>query len=389
MRLFRKLSETMQRFPRILFAAGGTGGHVYPALAVADVIREMIPEAAIAFAGTQERMEWEAVPRAGYAIHPITVSGLQRKLTAKNLVFPFRLLKGFIQSLELVKGFDADVAVGTGGFVAGPVLLAASMQKRPILIQEQNAFAGMTNRLLARRADRIHIAFEAAKSAFPANKCILSGNPVRPELSSGDTSEAHHYFDIPEGAQVLLVFGGSLGAAALNRALERDHLSLLEDKNIYLIWQTGALYHDRLQDSVAVHPRLRLCKYLNRMDLAYALADLVLCRAGAITCSELAATGSAALLVPSPNVAEDHQTRNAQSLVEAGAAALLPESELEASLLSTLRSLLADAPRRAKMGAKARLLSRPEAAQDIAHDVLALAGWPTRGPEAHLVSNES
>ena len=361
--------------PRILLAGGGTGGHAYPAIAIADAVRRKVPEAAIAFAGTRERIEWQAVPKAGYAIHPITVVAFHRKQLTRNLLFPFKLLKGFFQSLRLVADFDADVAVGTGGFVSGPVLLAASLRGRPVVLQEQNAFAGVTNKLLGRRAERIYIAFEEAKRYFPAEKCTLSGNPTRTELRQADRNEARRFFDIPPEAKLLLVFGGSLGSQAINEAIEANLDLLLEDENTFVLWQTGALYYRRIQARVdeAGRPRLRLLKYIDRMDFAYAACDLALCRAGAITCSELMLTKTPAVLVPSPNVAEDHQTNNARSMEDAGAAMLLPEPEMGAKLPETVASLLADVRRREEMAEAAGRLARPDAADEIAEGVLALA----------------
>ena len=364
--------------PRILFAGGGTGGHVYPAIAIADAVRRRVPEAAIAFAGTEARMEWEAVPKAGYAIHPVTVVGFNRQRMAKNLLFPFKLLKGFVESLRLVADFDADVAVGTGGFVSGPVLLAASLRGRPVVLQEQNAFAGVTNRLLARRAEAIYVAFEEAKQSFPVEKCVLSGNPTREELREADREEARRYFDVPAEAKLLLVFGGSLGSQAINEAMEKDLDRLLEDESLYVLWQTGRLYYERIRARVdeAGRPRLRLRQYLDRMDLAYAACDLALCRAGAITCSELMTTRTSAVLVPSPNVAEDHQTKNALSMANADAAALLPEGDLGEGLYETVAGLLADVRRRTEMAEAAGRLARPNAADVIAEGVLELAGRP-------------
>ena len=372
--------------PRILLAGGGTGGHAYPAIAIADAVRRKVPEAAIAFAGTKERIEWQAVPKAGYAIHPITVVAFHRKQMARNLLFPFKLLKGFFQSLRLVADFDADVVVGTGGFVSGPVLLAASLRGRPVVLQEQNAFAGVTNKLLARRADKIYIAFEEAKRYFPVQKCILSGNPTRTELRQVDRDEARHFFDIPPEAKLLLVFGGSLGSQAINEAIEAHLDALLED-NTFVLWQTGALYYDRIrarideagQPALASRgPRLRLLKYIDRMDFAYAACDLALCRAGAITCSELMLTRTPAVLVPSPNVAEDHQTKNARSMEDAGAAVLLPEPEMDEKLPQMVASLLADVRRRDEMAEAAGRLARPDAADEIAEGVLALVGHRKR-----------
>jgi UDP-N-acetylglucosamine--N-acetylmuramyl-(pentapeptide) pyrophosphoryl-undecaprenol N-acetylglucosamine transferase len=362
-----------------LFAGGGTGGHIYPAIAIADAVRAQVPEAAVAFAGTRERMEWQAVPKAGYPIHAITVSGFHRQNLARNLGFPFKLARGLGQSWQLIGAFDPDVVVGTGGFVAGPVLLAGSLRGRPILLQEQNAYAGVTNRLLARRAAQIHIAFEEARNAFPAGKCVLSGNPTRPELieARDDRAGARAFYEVPDEARMLFVFGGSLGAWALNTALAAQHRALLADENLYLLWQTGARYYDRLQEEIEPHPRLRLLKYIDRMDLAYAAADLVLCRAGAITCSELMVAGKPAVLVPAPQLAEDHQTKNARSMEAAGAALVIPEAELEARLLPAVTALLDDAERRRQMARAARPPARPDAAGRIAQAVLDLAtGYP-------------
>ena len=210
----------MTRAPRIVLAGGGTGGHVYPAIAIADAIRALVPEAAIAFAGTQDHLEWEAMPKAGYAIHPITVSGFHRKQPWRNVSFPFKLMKGLAQSWQLIGDFDADVAVGTGGYVSGPVLMAASLRKRPVIVQEQNAYAGVTNRLLAKRAAQIHIAFPEAKAWFPEEKCRLSGNPTRAELLDADRAAGRAAFDIPDDASLLFVFGGDRKSTRLNSSHE-------------------------------------------------------------------------------------------------------------------------------------------------------------------------
>jgi len=365
----------MKRAPRILLAGGGTGGHVYPAIAIADAVRVIVPEAAIAFAGTQDHLEWDAVPKAGYAIHPITVSGFHRKQPWRNVSFPFKLIKGLAQSWQLVGDFDADVAVGTGGYVSGPVLIAASLRGRPVVVQEQNAYAGVTNRLLTKRAAQIHIAFPEAKQAFPPEKCHLSGNPTRVELLHAERAEARVAFEVPGEASLLLVFGGSLGSLALNTAMEAHLASLLADDNVYVLWQTGARYYERLRARVLEHPRLRLLQYIDRMDLAYAATDVVLCRAGAITCSELMVTATPAILVPSPNVAEDHQTKNAQSMAAAGAAILIPETKLHQTDADKVLALLKDQHGLEQMAEAARKLARPDAAERIAREVLKLVGW--------------
>jgi UDP-N-acetylglucosamine--N-acetylmuramyl-(pentapeptide) pyrophosphoryl-undecaprenol N-acetylglucosamine transferase len=334
----------------------------------------MIPTAVIAFAGTQHRMEWEAVPRAGYPIHPISVVGLQRSISWKNIKFPFVLLKGLWQSWQLIDDFDADVAVGTGGFVSGPVLLAAHWRGRPILVQEQNAYAGLTNRLLGRWADRVHGAFEAAGKYFRTDDFLLTGNPTRGELLGVDRAEGRKYFDIPEEARVLFIFGGSGGSLALNRVVARFAEDLLRDDRVYVLWQTGRKYFQTMEQEVSDHERLQLMAYVDQMGEAYAAADLVVCRAGAITCSELMVTGTPALLVPSPNVVADHQVINARAMTERGAAELLEEVQLEETFTTRVRELLDDSERRAGMAEAARAMGRPRAAEEIARDVLRLAG---------------
>lgn len=359
--------------PRILFAGGGTGGHVYPAIAIADAVRALEPEAAIAFAGTQDRLEWRAVPKAGYPIHPITVQGFHRKQPLRNVAFPLKLAKGIMQSWSLVGAFDPDVVVGTGGYVAGPVLFAAHRRGRPIVLQEQNAFPGVTNKLLGKYAHTINLAFSDAERYFDARRCKLRGNPTRKSLQQIDLNAARRRFEVSESNQVLLVFGGSLGSAALNAAMEQHLDALLADPSVVIIWQTGSGYHEAVRNRVIDHPRLRLMKYIDVMDLAYGAADLVLARAGAITCSELMVTGTPAILVPSPNVAEDHQTSNARSMADAGAAVLLPETKLAARLTEEVKTLLGDKGRLAEMVRKTRALARPHAAEEIAASVLEIA----------------
>jgi UDP-N-acetylglucosamine--N-acetylmuramyl-(pentapeptide) pyrophosphoryl-undecaprenol N-acetylglucosamine transferase len=372
-------TSSTPRAPRILFACGGTGGHVYPALAIADAVRALRPDAAIEFAGTTHRMEWQAVPKAGYSIQPITAASLPRRPSLQLLTFPFKLGKGFADAYRLVRGFDADVVVGTGGFVTGPVLGAAQALGRPTLIQEQNAFAGVTNRLLGKRAKEIHIAFPEAAKAFPDGKATMSGNPTRDVLLTGSRSEGRAHYDVPESARMLLMFGGSLGSQRLNEAMLEHAPSLLAaDPDLHIVWQTGKLYYERMAEAAPESDRLHVLEYLDEMQHAYAAADVVLCRAGAITCSELAVTQTPAILVPSPNVSEDHQTHNARSLSSSGAARLLPEAELDAKMVGEVTSLLASSDERARMKEALAALARPDAARDIAHRVLALAGAPVQ-----------
>ena len=361
------------RPPHILMAGGGTGGHVYPAIAIADAITALRPEARVVFAGTEDRLEARAVPAAGYALHPITAQGIQRRLSAKNLMTPVRMLQGLLQSWRLVGAIEPDVAVGTGGYVAGPVLLAAWLRGRPLLIQEQNAYAGVTNRLLSPLAQRIHLAFPEAKEWVPQNRAVVSGNPTRRSLREAAPNESRAALRLPADGRVLLVMGGSLGSAALNDAVETNLEALLAADDVYVVWQTGARYHEAVSGRVDDHPRLRLVEYIDRMDRAYAAADLVVCRAGALTCSELMVTGTPAVLVPSPNVVADHQTKNARSMARSGAARVLPEARLADRFVDTVSALLDDPDARDEMAAAAREMARPEAAETIARDVLTLA----------------
>lgn len=369
--------------PRVLFACGGTGGHVYPAIAIADAVRDARPGAAVAFAGTRDRMEWTAVPKAGYPIHAVTVSGFQRGLSGaalrRNATFPLTLGRGLWEAWRLVGAFDADVVVGTGGYVSGPVGLAGVLRGRRLVIQEQNAIAGATNTLLARRADRVFVGFEAALGDLPA--ATVSGNPVRADLVAASATDetraaARAELGIDADADVLLVTGGSLGAAALNAAVAANLGTLLANPHAVVLWAAGTRYYEAVRAAAPVHERLHLVPYLDRMDLAYAAASLAVARAGALTCSELAATGTPAVLVPSPNVTADHQTRNAAALADAGAAVLLPEARLAADFGALVPRLLHDADARTAMRAATAAVARPDAARTIADAVVALAETP-------------
>jgi len=359
--------------PRILMVGGGTGGHAYPAIAIADAIREIAPRAVVEFAGSRSNIEWRIVPESGYAIHHVSVRGLQRRWTRKNLSMPFVVAKGLTEAHALIRHFDADIVVGTGGYVALPVIVAARSLKRPVVLQEQNAFMGLTNRVGKRFAARIHVAFQEAVPDGMGDRCRLTGNPVRTSLTRPSREEALAHFDLQDAERVVFMTGGSLGSQAMNEAMAASIRALLAHRGTAVIWQTGDRYFDRFQESIPEHANLRMLRYVSRMDMAYNAADLVVCRAGASTCSELMLTGSASLLIPSPNVAEDHQTKNARSLEKAGAAYLLPESELTERFKRVIVELLEDETRLVRMGKEARRLARPDAATDIAKDVLALA----------------
>jgi UDP-N-acetylglucosamine--N-acetylmuramyl-(pentapeptide) pyrophosphoryl-undecaprenol N-acetylglucosamine transferase len=360
---------------KVLIAAGGTGGHVYPAIAIANAIREKYTKANILFVGTKNHMEWEAVPRAGYDISNIWISGLHRRLTLKNLLFPVKLATSLVQSYNIIRTFDPDIAISCGGYVAGPVGWVAAQKGIPLVIQEQNSFPGVTNRLLGKKAEAIFIAFKDAEKHFPPGKTILAGNPTRKSLVDADRQEAYRKFSFDPLTSTLLVLGGSGGARSLNEAM-LQHISTLHDElGLQIIWQCGKRYYDQLRRDIHVRNfnRLILTDFLHDMPEAYAVADLVISRAGALSCSELALTGKPSILVPSPNVAGDHQTKNAESMVKEGAAELIPDAELSNTLPKLVETIIDDEGKLKEMNKAALKLARPDAAMTIATQILEIA----------------
>ncbi len=360
--------------PRVLIAAGGTGGHVYPAIAIADAVRKVRPEATILFAGTKDHMEWQAVPKAGYHIKSIWISGFHRRLTLKNLLFPVKLATSVVQSYSLVRKFAPQVVISCGGYVAGPVGWVAAKSGVPLVIQEQNSYPGVTNRILAKNAARIFTAFADADRYFPAGKTTVAGNPTRAELTEADEKAAYEDFDFDPQKKTLLVLGGSGGAKAINEAMLETLTELHDAQELQIIWQCGKHYYDQYRNELELDsfPNLRLKDFIHNMDQAYAVADLVVSRAGALSCSELALTGKPSILVPSPNVAGDHQTKNARSMVDEGASELLKDDELKENLATLVAQLIQDEERLATMQKAALKLARPNAADDIATEILKL-----------------
>ncbi len=358
-----------------MVSGGGTGGHVFPAIAIADAIKALRPAADFLFVGAKGKIEMEKVPAAGYPIVGLWISGFHRQLTVRNLLFPFKLLSSLWRSWRLIRRFRPHVAVGVGGFASGPVLEVASRLGVPTLIQEQNSFAGVTNRLLGGKVNRICVAYDGMERFFPAQKLVLAGNPVRKDLVQPPRSreEGLRHFGFAADKLTLFVFGGSLGAQSLNEAMAANAGLLGEHPDIQVLWQAGKLYYERFRDcETARLPNVEIRTFIDRMDLAYAMADLVICRAGALTIAELAMVGKAALLVPSPNVAEDHQTSNAKALVAKDAAAMLDDREAGENMIRKAIELLADADWRAAMGRNVRQLAKPDAASQIAAEVLKL-----------------
>lgn len=362
---------------RVLIAGGGTGGHVYPAIAIAQAIRRQRPGAAIRFAGTRNHIEWSAVPEAGFEIAPVSARGLQRGSLTNTLAIPFSLLRGFWQSMRIIQRFKPDVALGTGGYVSAPVLWMASRLRVPVVIQEQNAFPGKTNKMLASGARRIHIAFEGAASYFPDGRCVVSGNPTRPEFAAITREAARRTLDLSPDAKVLFVTGGSGGSLAMNEAMASVADELKQRGTLNVLWQTGRRYYEKYRhladDGTGARNGFRILPFVDDMPAAFAAADVALCRSGAITCSELAVTGTPAILVPSPNVAGDHQTFNARAVEAAGGAVIIPESELQAKLLDVVDELLGDGSRLQEMSERLKAHAKPDAAEEIADDVLRVA----------------
>lgn len=360
---------------KVLIAAGGTGGHVYPAIAIADALRETSNSVEILFVGTKDHMEWEAVPRAGYDIDNIWISGFHRRFTLKNMLFPFKLGVSLLQSIGIVRKFDPDLVISCGGYAAGPVGWMAAKMGVPLVIQEQNSFPGVTNRILGKSASLIFIAFKNAESFFPARKTKLAGNPTRKSLTNVDPSEAYKKFGLNPDKSTLLILGGSGGAKSINEATLQKIKRLHDELGLQIIWQCGERYFDKLQAQIRPQhfDNLILTDFIHHMPEAYAVADLVVSRAGALSCSELALTGKPSILVPSPNVAGDHQTKNALSMVDEGAAELIKDEDLNDTLAGLVEKIITDPQKLDKMSKAAKKHARPDAAQSIATEILALA----------------
>ncbi len=326
---------------KVIISGGGTGGHIYPAIAIADEIKNRYPDTDFLFIGANDRMEMEKVPEAGYSIKGLWISGIQRKIFSKNnLLFPLKLISSLWNAKKIVKNFKPNVVIGTGGFASGPLLYVASNKGVPSLIQEQNSFPGITNKLLSAKAKKICVAYDNLDKFFPAEKIIKTGNPVRQDLLdiNSKRNEALSYFNLDASKKTILVLGGSLGAKKINELIE-DKLPFFERNSVQIIWQTGKLYFEKYKshnnnDLVQTHA------FLNRMDLAYAAADIIISRSGASSVSELCVVGKPVVFIPSPNVSEDHQTKNALAITNKDAAMLIRESELESSFEKKFASLL-------------------------------------------------
>ena len=357
--------------PRFIISGGGTGGHIYPAVAIANELKSRFPEAEFLFVGAKDKMEMQKVPHAGYAIKGLWISGIQRKLTLDNAMFPFKLLSSMWKSFRIIKSFKPDVVIGTGGFASGAVLKVASMLGIPTVIQEQNSYPGITNKLLAKKANKICVAYENLERFFSKDKMILTGNPVRQDLLDvADKKEAIAYFKLDANKKTLLVLGGSLGARRINQLIEKE-LDFLLSQNIQIIWQCGKLY---LNDYSKYNEKenVQVVAFIDRMDLVYAAADVVISRSGASSVSELCIVGKPTIFIPSPNVAEDHQTKNAKAISDKNGAILIKESELEAQFETIFSDLISNENKQEELSQNIKKLAKPNATKDIVEEIVKL-----------------
>lgn len=350
---------------RFLISGGGTGGHIFPALSIADALRERFPDCVIHFVGAKGRMEMERVPAAGYSITGLWISGIDRSRPLKNVLFPIKFFLSLARAFFLIQKFKPQLVIGTGGFASGSLLSVAGFLGVPTLIQEQNSYPGLTNRKLGRKAKTICVAYEGLEKYFPKHKILLTGNPVRKDLTMPlpKRDDALRHFGLSDGP-VVLILGGSLGAKNINKAVERELMNWL-NWGYRIIWQTGKLYYNDLKARIEPHPNLWMNTFVTDMPKAYAAADVVLSRAGAGTLSELAIVNKPAILVPSPNVADDHQTKNAQMFFRKGAASIITEAQLPTQLGISLKSLMETPTKRVQMTKAMQELALPKATENI------------------------
>lgn len=354
---------------RFIISGGGTGGHIFPAIAIADELKRRLPDAEILFVGAKDRMEMQKVPQAGYPIEGLWISGLQRKLSWQNLLFPLKFISSLLKSRSIIKRFKPDAVIGTGGFASGAVVKVAGQMGIPTFIQEQNSYAGITNKMLAKNAHKICVAYDAMEQFFPKEKIVKTGNPIRDGLLNiaQYRSEGLSYFHLDSQRKTLLVLGGSLGARRINQLIEQQ-LPLFEQLEVQVLWQCGKLYYEEYKKYNS--EQVRVLAFIDRMELAYAAADVIISRAGASSVSELCVVGKPVIFIPSPNVAEDHQTKNARAIADKQAAILLRESELNEQFANTFSKLIADEAQQEALSAHIKALAQPNATKDIVNLIL-------------------
>lgn len=367
----------MKSNPKIIISGGGTGGHIFPAISIAASIRKACPDAELLFVGAAGKMEMEKVPAAGYKIIGLPVAGLRRSLSPSNLLLPFKVLSSLRKAKKIIRDFTPDVAVGVGGYASAPLLWAASSMGIPCLIQEQNSYAGLTNRILSRRAKRICTAYDGMEKFFPEQKIILTGNPIRGEIGKAtpeSRKEGREFYGLDTEKETVFVVGGSLGCRTLNEVMKAFIENGGDRKPFQVIWQCGKIYKEEIDRFLACHKASNVfcTDFIKRMDLAYAASDIVVSRAGAGTISELCCAGKATIFVPSPMVAEDHQTHNAMALVKKDAAVMVRDSEARDKLMEAVENLVSDGAKIASLERNIIGLARADAAERIADEVIKL-----------------
>ncbi|ALM49714.1 UDP-diphospho-muramoylpentapeptide beta-N-acetylglucosaminyltransferase [Flavobacterium psychrophilum] len=357
---------------KFILSGGGTGGHIYPAIAIANELKERFPDSEILFVGASDKMEMQKVPQAGYKIIGLWIAGIQRKLTLDNAMFPLKLMSSILKSRKIIKEFKPDVVIGTGGFASGPLLRAAGGMGVPTVIQEQNSFPGKTNKWLAQKAKKICVAYDNLERFFPAEKIVFTGNPVRSDILDveGNREEAIKRFELDAEKKTLLVLGGSLGSRRINQLIAKEVTWLLA-QGVQVIWQCGKFYFEEYQH-FGDKENVTVLSFIDRMDLVYAAADVVISRSGASSVSELCLVGKPVLFIPSPNVAEDHQTKNAQAIVDKEGALLLKEVQLDTQFQPVFSDLITNQEKQQKLGANIKTLAKANATKDIVDEITKL-----------------
>ncbi len=360
---------------KIIVSGGGTGGHIFPAISIANAIKQIRPDTEFLFVGAEGKMEMEKVPAAGYNIKGLWISGIQRKLTFSNLSFPFKVISSILRAKKILKEFKPNAVIGTGGFASGPMLQVAANKNIVTLIQEQNSYPGITNKILSKKVDKICVAYNGMEKYFPKEKIIFTGNPVRQDILKleGKKNRGVEFFGIDGNKKTVLVIGGSLGAKTINESI-LNCLKNIDKNGIQLIWQTGKSFFETAQQATSRYKNngIKAFDFIQKMDYAYAVADIVISRAGASSISELCIVQKPCILIPSPNVAEDHQTKNAMALVNYGAAILIKDSEAKDLLNEKLMNLISNENECEKLSNNIAKLGMPDAAIVIANEVLRL-----------------
>ena len=349
---------------KFILSGGGTGGHIYPAIAIADELKKRYPDAEFLFVGANDRMEMQRVPQAGYSI-----KGLQRKLSLKNLLLPFKLLKSLYQARQIIQKFQPDAVIGTGGYASAPTLKAAQWLKVPYFIQEQNSFAGITNKWVSKKANKIFVAYQNMEKFFPKAKIQITGNPIREGLTTikDKNKNAFESFSLDENKFTLLVLGGSLGAKSINQLIS-SNLSFFQENEVQILWQCGKFYYDEYKEKQTEMVQVR--PFIENMNDAYAVADVIISRAGASSVSELCVVGKPIIFVPSPNVAEDHQTKNAQAIADEKAAILIKETELKDNFQKIFLEIFNDKQKRKILSKNIKALAKPNATKQIVDEII-------------------